>query len=114
MAMDWVIDVDTHITEPPDLWTSRLPKKFQERSPRIVQDPRMPEWDVWKIGDGNAPITVGHTAVAGWPEPFPSAPKRFEAVPKAAHDARARLDYMDSIGVWAMALYPNVGGFGNE
>ena len=61
-----------------------------------------------------ASITVGHTAVAGWKEPFPSAPKRFEEVPKAAYDANARLAYMDSIGVWAMALYPNVGGFGNE
>jgi len=25
--MDWVIDCDTPITEPGDLWTSRLPAK---------------------------------------------------------------------------------------
>jgi predicted TIM-barrel fold metal-dependent hydrolase len=113
MAMDWVIDADTHITEPPDVWTARLPKKFQAQAPRIVHDNQF-DWDVWQIGEGRASITVGHTAVAGWPEPFPSAPKRFEEVPKAAHDARARIEYMDSIGVWSMALYPNVGGFGNE
>jgi predicted TIM-barrel fold metal-dependent hydrolase len=112
-VLDWVIDSDTHITEPPDTWTSRLPAKYRERAPRIVNDPRF-GWDVWQIGSQRAAITVGHTAVAGWPEPFPAAPRRFEEVPKAAHDARARLAYMDSIGVWAAALYPNVGGFGNE
>jgi len=110
---DWVIDADTHITEPPDLWSSRLAKKFQDRAPRMVRDPAT-GWDVWKIGDGSSPVTVGHTAVAGWKEPFPSAPRTFEETPLAAHDAKARLAYMDSVGIWAMALYPNVGGFGNE
>ena len=110
---DWVIDVDTHITEPPDLWSSRLAKKFQSRAPRMVRDPNT-GWDVWKIGDGSSPVTVGHTAVAGWKEPFPAAPRTFEETPLAAHDAKARLAYMDTVGIWAMGLYPNVGGFGNE
>jgi predicted TIM-barrel fold metal-dependent hydrolase len=110
---DWVIDVDTHITEPPDVWTSRLAKKFQDRAPRMVRDPKT-GWDVWKIGDGTAPVTVGHTAVAGWKEPFPAAPRTYSETPPASHDAKARLEYMDSVGIWAMALYPNVGGFGNE
>ena len=110
---DWVIDVDTHITEPPDLWSSRLARKFQARAPRMVRDPST-GWDIWKIGDGSSPVTVGHTAVAGWKEPFPSAPRTFAETPLAAHDAKARLAYMDSVGIWAMALYPNVGGFGNE
>ena len=26
---DWVIDADAHITEPADLWSSRLPAKFR-------------------------------------------------------------------------------------
>ncbi len=30
-----VIDVDTHVTEPADLWTSRLPRKWHDRAPRI-------------------------------------------------------------------------------
>jgi predicted TIM-barrel fold metal-dependent hydrolase len=112
-ARDWVIDCDTHITEPPDVWTARLPAKFRDRAPTIVHDEKM-GWDVWKIGEAQSLLTVGHTAVAGWPEPFPSAPRTLAEVPRAAYDAKARLEYMDSIGVWAMALYPNVGGFGNE
>ena len=58
--------------------------------------------------------SVGHSAVAGWPEPFPAAPRNMDEVPRAAWDAPARLEYMDSIGTWAQVIYPNVGGFGNQ
>ncbi len=27
-----IIDVDTHWSEPPDLWISRAPRKFRERA----------------------------------------------------------------------------------
>jgi len=59
-------------------------------------------------------VPVGVTAVAGWPEPFPASPRNMDEIPAAAHDAHARLAYMDEVGIWAMALYPNIGGFGNE
>jgi hypothetical protein len=29
-----VIDADTHLTEPHDLWTSRAPKQWADRVPR--------------------------------------------------------------------------------
>jgi predicted TIM-barrel fold metal-dependent hydrolase len=111
--MDWVIDCDAHITEPGDLWTSRLPARWRDRAPHIVRDPDS-GWDLWQVGDERAFLPVGHTAVAGWKEPFPAAPTCFEQVPKAAWEPRARLEYLDSIGVWAQVQYPNVGGFGNQ
>jgi predicted TIM-barrel fold metal-dependent hydrolase len=110
---DWVIDVDTHITEPGDLWTSRLPARYKDSAPHIVRDPES-GIDTWRIGDSEVFLPVGFTAVAGWPEPFPAAPKNMDEVPKAAWDASARLEYMDRVGIWAMALYPNVGGFGSQ
>ncbi|MEN8160396.1 MAG: amidohydrolase, partial [Myxococcota bacterium] len=110
---DWVIDVDTHITEPGDLWTSRLPKRFRDRAPQIARNPDT-GMETWKIGGQDTFLPVGFTAVAGWPEPFPAAPKNMDEVPKAAYDAGARLEYMDRVGIWAMALYPNVGGFGSQ
>jgi len=111
-ALDWVIDSDTHITEPGDLWTSRLPAKFRDRAPRILRNDD--GFDIWHVGDHSPIVSVGHTAVAGWHEPFPAAPKNMDEVPRAAWDAKARIDYMDGLGIWAMALYPNVGGFGNQ
>jgi uncharacterized protein len=110
---DWVIDADTHVTEPPDVWTSRVPAKFRDRAPRVVRNPEN-HWDAWYV-DGSTPLMmVGFTAVAGWKEPFPAAPRNFDECPPASHDAKARLAYMDSIGVWATAIYPNVGGFGSQ
>ncbi|MEZ4216482.1 MAG: amidohydrolase family protein [Myxococcota bacterium] len=116
-VLDWVIDVDTHITEPPDLWASRLPARMRAEAPRIVTIERPDgrgKMELWSVGDGAAAVPVGHTAVAGWPDPFPAAPSGFAECPPASYDATARLAYMDSIGVWATALYPNVGGFGNQ
>ena len=31
-----------------------------------------------------------------------------------AYDPKARLKYMDDMGIWAMVMYPNVGGFGAQ
>jgi len=33
-----IISVDDHVVEPPDLWTSRLPKKYLDRAPRVERD----------------------------------------------------------------------------
>lgn len=110
---DWVIDADTHITEPGDLWTSRVPARYKDLAPHIVRDPKT-GIDTWRIGGSQTLLPVGFTAVAGWPEPFPASPRNMDEVPKAAYDAGARLEYMDRVGIWAMALYPNVGGFGSQ
>jgi predicted TIM-barrel fold metal-dependent hydrolase len=32
-----IIDADTHVTEPPDLWEKHLPAKFRDRGPRVVE-----------------------------------------------------------------------------
>ena len=109
---EWFIDADTHVTEPGDVWTSRLPQKFQDDAPRMIRtDDGV---DVWRFGRSERQIPVGATAMAGWPEPFPSIPKNLDECAPAAYDAQARLRYMDEIGAWAMALYPNIGGFGSE
>jgi predicted TIM-barrel fold metal-dependent hydrolase len=34
-----IVDVDAHVVEPPDVWTSRLPAKYREAGPRIVYAP---------------------------------------------------------------------------
>jgi predicted TIM-barrel fold metal-dependent hydrolase len=34
-----IVDVDAHVVEPPDVWTSRLPAKYRDHGPRIVHAP---------------------------------------------------------------------------
>jgi predicted TIM-barrel fold metal-dependent hydrolase len=104
-----VIDVDTHVTEPADVWTARLSRKWGERVPRVT---RMGRKDVWLIGDQIVGAPGAFTA-AGFDGSFPDFPDTYEDLPPAAHDAKARLAFMDQHGVWAEVIYPNVGGFGS-
>ena len=60
-----LIDVDAHITESPDTWTSRVAAKFRDRVPHVR---RVDGKDVWFI-DGQVASPVGPTAPAGWREP---------------------------------------------
>ena len=56
---DWFIDADTHVTEPGDVWTERLPKKFQDAAPRMIRtDDGV---DIWRFGTSDRPIPVGAT-----------------------------------------------------
>jgi len=107
-----IIDSDTHVTEPADLWTSRVPARWKDRAPRVVRDPETGD-EIWNI-DGQRGMVVGVTAVAGWPEPYPAHPQGYADAHPGSYDASKRLEYMDGLGIWAQVLYPNVGGFGNQ
>ena len=64
--------------------------------------------------DGQRGVGVGITAVAGWPEPYPGPSHALRRRAPGSYDARARLAYMDELGIWAQVLYPNVAGFGSQ
>lgn len=105
-----IIDVDTHITEVADLWTQRAPASMRDRVPRVGTDGRGRE--CWFVGkERMAP--VGLTATAGRGD-FKTPPHGYADMHPGAYDATARLAYMDGVGIWAMVLYPNVGGFGAQ
>jgi len=112
MSQYTFIDADTHITEPADVWTSRVPAKWKDSVPQVLWDSESQE-EVWHIG-GNALMPVGFTALAGFDGKFPEHPARYQDSHPGAYDASARLRYMDEIGCAAQVLYPNVGGFGSQ
>jgi len=37
--LPWIISVDDHVVEPPNVWMDRLPKKYADVGPRIVRAP---------------------------------------------------------------------------
>jgi uncharacterized protein len=45
---------------------------------------------------------------------FKNPPSDFQEMHPGAYDPKARLKYMDEMGIWAMVMYPNVGGFGAQ
>ena len=37
--MDYsIVSADSHVFEPPDLWTTRIDAKFRDRAPRIIRE----------------------------------------------------------------------------
>ncbi len=103
------IDVDTHITEPADVWTSRVSSKWGDAVPHVK---RVDGRDIWFIRDEfvGGP---GWVTAAGFDGSFPESRAGYDDIPRSSYDAKARLEYMDSEGIWAQVLYPNVGGFGS-
>ena len=106
---DWVIDVDTHITEPEGVWTDRVSSKWGNKVPHIR---RLEGRDMWFIGDQPAG-GPGFYTMAGHDDTYPNVPMGYDDIPKASYDANARLQLMDEEGIYAMVLYPNLGGFGS-
>lgn len=106
-----IVDADSHVTEPKDTWTARVPKRYVEDVPHVERTPD--GRDTW-ILQGTPIGTMGVSAPAGWPGFPPEYPPTLEDCLPAAYDAGARLRYLDEAGIWAQVLYPNVGGFGSE
>jgi predicted TIM-barrel fold metal-dependent hydrolase len=104
-----VADVDAHIIEPADLWTSRVPSKWGDLVPHVRWHDRRGE-DYWYIGNRKL-YGVGAFAQARWPQFPPSHPPTLDEAFEAAVDPKARLAYMDEVGVYYQVLYPNILGF---
>jgi predicted TIM-barrel fold metal-dependent hydrolase len=104
-----VVDTDTHVTEPPDLWTSRVPKAMVDRVPHVEVHPETGKHH-WRIGD-HWLMAVGFYAVAGWKEHPPSTPAELDEVDPGAWRPEERLLRMDEYGIHAQVLYPNLIGF---
>ncbi|MBO0727765.1 MAG: amidohydrolase [Acidimicrobiaceae bacterium] len=104
-----VVDADTHLTEPADLWTARIPRRFRDRAPRVARD-EVTGGLRWRIGDRWCSL-VGNYSVAGWRELPPSCPPTLDEADPACYDAGARLAHMDRQGIHAQVLYPNVIAF---
>ncbi|GDY59693.1 hypothetical protein SVIO_103160 [Streptomyces violaceusniger] len=129
-----IIDVDTHLTEPGDLWTSRAPSKYRDLVPRVVHvknselakmgvfRPKNTEDSetspVWMAGEdiplgfagGASVINKSNRKVRGadfvhWP---------LTEVSPAASLVEPRLTLMDEVGIWGQILYPNAVGFGGQ
>jgi uncharacterized protein len=111
MAGYTIIDADTHVTESADLWVSRAPARMRDRVPHIESDADGAQ--KWVVGGSQPIASAGMTATAGVGT-FNKPPKTFEQMHPGAYDAKARLKYMDQMGIWAMVMYPNVGGFGAQ
>jgi predicted TIM-barrel fold metal-dependent hydrolase len=99
-----IIDADTHILEPPDLWKKHLPKKFQKHAPVLKTDHE--GGDAWDHGTGSLdPIGLVTTPGKTF-EQFRWFGVRYDEVRKACFNGKERLKDMDIEGVDAIVTFP--------
>lgn len=100
-----VIDIDTHVIEPYDLWTSRVPAAHREQVPHVRRE--ADGIDYWYFGEQRA-LPAAAAAMAGWHEHPPFHPRTIDEADPATWDAHKRLQKMDDYGIHAQVLFPNV------
>jgi len=111
MASALIISSDSHVFEPPDLWTTRIDSAFRDRAPRMQ-----------RIDGVDQLVVEGHQAIAGIglisnagarfeaPETI-SSHGRFEEVHQGGYDPAQHLKDMQLDGVAGEVLYPSQGLF---
>ncbi len=106
-----IISVDDHLMEPPHTFEGRLPARFAEVAPRVVETEEGHQ--VWVFED-TPYFQVGFMCVAGRaPEDQRFEPARFDEMRPGCFDPKHRIKDMDINGVWASLNYPSgVTGFG--
>ena len=110
-----VIDADAHLTEPPDLWSSRMKsEKWGDYIPIVRYDPQT-NTDSWFIADqrigqfgASFMVKAGGDYPIKWTEDFPAIPPT-AMLHESAWDSGERLKIMDRHGVAMSALYGNLG-----
>ncbi len=90
-----LISADSHVLEPPDLWTSHLPAKFQDRAPRQV---RGEQGDTWQFPN-SPPWAYGLNQCGGLPPEKYSTVIKWEDVRPEAHKMVERTAGQGGAGV---------------
>lgn len=110
-----LVDADSHVLEPPDLWSRYVEPRFRDRAVRVVRadaghDVLLVDGKPAKLttpemlGDfGGMGRTLDEQATAAL------SGRYAENAPAAATDPRARIAQLDREGVAATVLYPSLG-----
>jgi predicted TIM-barrel fold metal-dependent hydrolase len=99
-----VISADNHIVEPRDLFVTRMPAEYRDRSPRIVRG--RDGGDGWSW-DGSPPArTLGIEATAG--REIVASGLKWEEILPGNYDGAAHLADMLKEGIDAGMIFPNV------
>jgi uncharacterized protein len=130
-----IIDVDTHLTEPADIWTSRAPRELADRVPHVVRPENLTDEmreQVSRLGTTNpvdyAPMWVVDQRQVLGPAGAGSVINRNNEKVKgstflqwpldesslAASYVEPRVAMMDQLGISAQIVFPNVVGFGGQ
>jgi predicted TIM-barrel fold metal-dependent hydrolase len=119
--LPWIISVDDHLIEPPDLFQSRLPAKHRERGPKVVRRPWAPgagpqgivqaasgpETDFWQVEDHTFVVPRLEVAVGLRPDEITKDPMSYDEMRPGCFKVADRLRDMDEAKVERSLCFPN-------
>lgn len=99
-----IISADDHIVEPPHTFEGRMPTKFGDRVPHVIEKDGQEIW----LYDGKEIPNVGFNAVVGRPvSEYSFEPARFSEMRRGAWDIDARISDMNLNGVYGSVNFPS-------
>ena len=111
----FVVDADSHWSEPADLFTSRAPAEFRDRVPQVQEVDGQLVWvfDGHVVGRFSAAGVIGrdghkesaHKALMEWSH---------DQVHVGAYDPKVRLGVLDECGIDAQIIFPSTIGLGGQ
>lgn len=109
LNLDWLISVDDHVLEPPNVWVDRVPAKDRDRAPHMEYDDS--GMDFW-VYDGKKYPSSGLSAVAGKSkEEFSPEPLPYSEMRPGCYDPKARIEDMNRAGILASLCFPTITRF---
>ena len=104
-----IFSVDDHIVEPPDVWSSRVPAKYRDAAPHVIEEDGREYW----VYEDQRILTMGLNAVAGKPrDQWDMEPARFTDMIPGCYDPKERARDLLSQGVLASVAFPTLPRFG--
>ncbi|MEE9285996.1 MAG: amidohydrolase family protein [Dehalococcoidia bacterium] len=105
-----VIDADGHILEPRDLWAKGVPARFRGETIEVVWD-ESSQRDVTMLGGRMVQRASVNNGMARQPASRRANPRgwRWEELPPAGLEPKARVEELDREGIDAAVLYPSLG-----
>ena len=91
------VSVDDHLIEPPHLWQSRLPAKFRDVGPRVIE--LEDGTQAWTFENQVVRTARGNTRTLPEFDQSPHGFARFEEMRPGCYEPKARLAEMDLDGV---------------
>jgi len=100
-----VVDADTHVNEPADLWQRYMPERYAERAPKVVD---LERGQAWVFDDERVTVTSLVNVAGQSPTTWQAvAPDGFRGLRPGGWDPKSRMADMDIDRVDVHVLFPS-------
>jgi predicted TIM-barrel fold metal-dependent hydrolase len=106
-----LFSVDDHVIEPADVWSARVPAKYRDAAPHVIEEDGREFW----VYEDQRSLTMGLNSVAGKPrETWGIEPTRFSDMIPGSYDPKERSRDLLANGILASVNFPSLPGFGGR